>query len=295
MTPEQGDGPDRGGKVLLTTHMGGKAKKHIVRWVWMYIVARVGFAFSVGCYVILRGLQSIQRIDDPTFRIPIYFVIGMGLGLLVFALVIANCGMWAFWPETVELSDTGIRIWTGDSLKEARWSDLREVKVSFTSWFSAFRVGGIPGERTAVVYLRTGSWKHALEWWRYPEAERKMAFHHIVDHVARSNVAIVDDFHWLPSQYSSYQNVSSSVKKEYSTLLWVGLGMFGIGMVLLLIVFAIGLGGQNVLSIVIGTFVTVGLFCLVAGVAGVDDEKRKGREKAQEEEYLRRMSPPGQR
>ena len=263
-----------GGTATISTFENGKVRKHLLLRVMSLTVYRVGLYMVLGILFLVFVWQFIpfwNKIPALRFLIIMFSVMaGLYISLAVFFGVYAKI---ATRLEAIEMTDTYIKVQSHEIVKMAQWSEVREVKVSFTSWMSVYYLGGIPGEKTPVVWIKTNNWTHIIEWWRYPVEERKMAFQYIFRRVAPYNIPIVDDFGWVPLEASAYPNLKKGATKEYETLKKIGLGMMGIGGLLCVILIAAKV--DSMYSAFGFALAFIGFFMWVAGAAGVDEQKKK--------------------
>jgi hypothetical protein len=266
-----------GGTATISTFENGKVRKHLLARVLGLTAVRVGMYLVIGLFFLLPAWQFMpywNKIPALRFLIGAFLCISiLYISLAVFFAVYAKI---ATRLEAIEMTNSYIKIQSHEAVKMAAWSEIKEVKVSFTSWYSVYYLGGIPGEKTPVVWIKTASWTHIIEWWRYPVEERKQAFDYILRRVVPYNVPIADDFNWIPAEYASYPHITKGATSEYETLKKVGLYMMGIGTLLSILLFAVGQGMAGAFAFAVAF---IGFFCWVAGAAGVDEQKKK-KEKA---------------
>jgi hypothetical protein len=269
-----------GQTATISTFEKGRPRNHLLARVLGLTAVRVVSYGLIGAFLLSMGyslLGILTKLPDLAFMIYILMIVGgLYLSLAIFFGVYAKIAMKL---EAIQMTDTGIKIQSGELVKTAAWQEIQEIKVSFTSWLSVYYLGGIPGEKTPVIYIKTANWIHCIEWWRYPEVERKQAFLYILRRVVPHNVRILDDFGWVPIEYANYPNKGTAVGKEYSGLKKVGYVLMGIGGLIMLIGTIMWRGDVIAFGIAPGF---MGLMIWVAGLAGEDElKKKKEKEKLQ--------------
>jgi|GEM_PF-2669611 len=269
-----------GGTATISTFENGKVRQHLWLRVGSMTAVRVGAYLVIGFFFLITAWQFLpllKKLPEILWIVGLFFMMA---GIYIFlAVFFAAYAKLALRLEAIEMTDSYIRIQKFDSVLQAAWSEVREVRVSFTSWKSVYYLGGIPGEKTPVIYIRTDRWTHIIEWWRYPAEERKMAFQYIFRRVIPYNIPIVDDFGWVPAEYATYPHVIKGAKNEYEIMKKVGLYMMGIGALLCAILMGIGYatnyGNAFTASAFAFAVAFIGGFIWVGGAAGVDEEKKK--------------------
>ena len=269
-----------GGTAIISTFENGKVRKHLLWRVLGLTAVRVGMYGVIAAIFLSMVVGLWPHIAKmPELTGVVYLMAFVGCLYLGFAVFFAIYAKIAMKLEAVELTDSNLKIQSGEKVVMAQWSEIKEVKVSFTSWWSVYYLGGIPGEKTPVIFIRTASWTHILEWWRYPAEERKQAFLYILRRVVPYSIPIVDDFNWVPAEYASYPRIIKGAQNEYEKVKKVGLYMIGIGTLLCLILMGIGYATGSGTAFTASAFAFavcfIGIFVWVAGAAGMDEEKKK--------------------
>lgn len=166
--------------------------------------------------------------------------------------------------QTVEITGYGINVQKGSKTLFANWSDVTELK--------GYRAIGYyrTSNTVPVVSIRTKDWEFTIIYWKFGKDELKQAFEFMARWGLYYKVKVVDEIGWLPEDIMPKEAQFVVKMKGYAVLAKVGFYMIVAGIPLVMLGF---IWGPAVMIGVILFF--IGGMCVMGGLVGLDDEKRK--------------------
>jgi len=211
--------------------------------------------FGFGIFFMVCGVIMITA-GLPWPLAVIYFV---------FAVVFIAAGVWNMIPETFTADENGVghRKWFLD--KKASWAEVTSIEnANGIGWLSP-----APRMRPLVI-VRTNDWTVKMRNWKYDTDYIKFAFTQLaMMSKANTKITLVDELFWLPRGVFGPGVVLGNIR-QFVLLMKVGAMMMVLSAIAMLLWFV------HLFLLFAGcAFIFIGLMCLVAGVIGYFDEKKK--------------------
>lgn len=245
-------------KLVISTYEGGLPRREILIEVAIRCFFPMGILIYGGFVIATAGTELPFRDYLVVFFFSCSTVI----------MVIAG---WNLIPETVEISDYGMKINKGRKTKEATWPEISEIRGKEIVWWMSGR-GRICTAPAIVV--KTEGWKHTLVEWRYSAEELKIVFISIADRITPLGAVIKDELGWLPQRLYSREKVYLGRMQKCMILVKSGCFMVVIGAILFAII-TFAWRYSNVEIVVVILLLFIGGICVLCGSIGYFDERKK--------------------